>query len=334
MQIDDKEINKILLRYNLQDDLTARYVIESNFLTKYQINNCKKNIISALQGDKIASKQPLAILVGGQPGAGKTALINYTQNYFNPREFVVIDNDFFRAFHPNVSYIRKNYPQFYTCATEQLGADITDDIVSYFTGQNETNSKYNIIVHQTLSKSYVATGFLEKFNNLGYITGLNVLAVPYIESKMSQIERCEAQYNNLGFCRYVDSKHHFNSVSWLLNTVDKIESENLADFINVFARSENISSPTCIYTQVNNEDLLNDKDFLKLNVVENKNGFFSAVEVIEKTREEATTECLQNLEDRLGTVIENGGLRIPGMQPHIEEVQNFLNFSSQNYPPK
>lgn len=333
MQENKDEISIILQRYNLQDNLIARQVLEHNFLTKHQIKTCKKNIISALCGDKLASKNPMAILVGGQPGSGKTALINYTQNFFNEREFVVIDNDFFRAFHPNVANIRKNYPQFYTCATEQLGANITDDIISYFTGENETNSRYNIIVHQTLSKSYVATNFLEKFRSFGYITGLNVLAVPYIESKMSQIERCEAQFNSLGFCRYVDAKHHFNSVSWLLKTVDKIESENLADFINVYARGEKISSPNCVYSSVDKE-VLNEKEFLKLNVIENNNVFSSAIEAIDKTREDATADCIKTLESRLNSVIENGGLRIPGMQPHIEEVQNYLSLSSQNYPPR
>lgn len=356
MHKNQKEIDQILTRYNLQHNLTARKVLEENFLSKFQIQAIKRNIISALRGDKIPSQNPLAVLVGGQSGAGKTALINYTQFHFNAREFVVIDNDLFRAFHPNVSKIRKYFPQFYTCCTEQLGANIIGDVISYFTGENETNSKYNIILHQTLSKSDVAINYLNGFNNLGYTTGLNVLAVPYIESKMSQIERCQQQYNRLGFCRYVDSRHHFNSVSWLLETVDIIENYNLSNFINVFARSEDISNPICVYTSVNAPSFSVQKsksstinpclkilcsdtkeNFLQesgvyIKIVQNKNGFSSAVDAIQKTREVKEQACLQTLEDRINNVINDGGLRIPGMQPHIEEVQNFL-ISSQNYPP-
>ena len=360
MNKNQKEIDFILKRYNLQNNLVAGKVLEENFLSNLQIENIKKNIITALRGDKIASKTPIVIIVGGQSGSGKTALINYTQSIFSVREFIVIDNDLFRAFHPNVAYIRKYYPQFYTCATEQLGANITSDIISYFTGNNETNSKYNIILHQTLSRSAATITHLKHFNNLGYITGLNVLAVPYIESKMSQIERCQAQFNSLGFCRYVDSQHHFNSVSWLLQTVNKIEENKLANFINVFSRGEDISNPNCVYTSINlsssaicentfssdfpNENfneqtdcgqsltLRDGKNFLQ--IVENKNGFSSAVEAIEQTRKIKEQKCLETIKDRIDTIIKDGGLQIPGMQPHIEEVQNFLTFSAQNCPPK
>ena len=330
----NNEIEIILNKYNLQNNILARQVVEKNFLTKSQISVCKKNIISALQGDKVASQKPLSILVGGQSGAGKTALINYTQNMFSFREFVVIDNDLFRAFHPNVSEIRRLYPQFYTCATEQLSANILGDIISYFSGNNEANSKYNIILHQTLSKSEIVINYLTGFNNLGYTTGLNVLAVPYIESKMSQIERCTAQYNSLGFCRYVDSKHHLKSTSWLLETVDKIEKNSLTNFINVFSRSEDISKPNCVYTSVNNKEgvFINSNKPFQETIFDNKNGFSSAKEAIEKTREDKEEETLFTLDKRIDLVIENGGLQIPGMQPHIQEVQNYLT-SFQNHPP-
>ena len=121
-------------------------IMEKCKLTDEQLEERTATIINAMASDKVPSKNPLLVVVGGQSGAGKTALIDYTTLMSSKRDFVVIDNDFFRGFHPMAREIKNQYPEFYTAATDQLGLGITSKVISYFMENN-----YDVILHQTLN---------------------------------------------------------------------------------------------------------------------------------------------------------------------------------------
>ena len=113
---------------------TKEQIINKYKLTNKQVAEVLKTVIGVMSADKVPSDNPLAMIVGGQSGAGKTALINYTSLMSTKRDFVVIDNDFFRAFHPYAAEIKALYPDLYTEATDQIGLGITSDVISYFMG--------------------------------------------------------------------------------------------------------------------------------------------------------------------------------------------------------
>ncbi len=290
-------------------------------LTDEQIQAITKNVISVMAKDLVPSKNPLVIVVGGQSGSGKTALINYSSQLSAKREFVQIDNDFFRGFHPAVDHIKRAHPDYYVTATDQLGLGITADVIKYF-----TENRYNIILHQTLKSNRVVDDAITKFIDAGYTVGVRAFAVPYFESKMSQIERCEGQIETLGFCRHVSAVSHDTALEGLPNTIEYIETTGKYDFVQIFKRGQKISSPEMVYSKFNPAtkertlQVLSDCNNVQIPLNDNQNGFRSARVGVEKTREAEANRCAKTLDERIQRA-ENNPVNNPEMQIHIDELK-------------
>ena len=66
-----------------------------------------RNLRSLIRGKK-SSKQPIAILLGGQSGAGKTTIHRIKQKEFQGN-IVIIDGDSFRSQHPHYLELQQEY---------------------------------------------------------------------------------------------------------------------------------------------------------------------------------------------------------------------------------
>ena len=290
-------------------------------LTDAQIKEVTENAIFTLKKFYSPSEKPMVVIVGGQSGSGKTALIHYTSEMSDNRKFVKIDNDYFRSIHPYYDEIIKNHPDYYTVATDQLGLGITADVIKYF-----TENRYNIILHQTLKNNRVVDDAITKFIDAGYTVGVRAFAVPYFESKMSQIERCEGQIKQSGFCRHVAKIDHDTALEGLPNTVDYVEQSGKYDFIQIFKRGSDISLPTLVYSKFNEktkahtlqiiEDCSNDQ----VPMQDQTSGFASAKEAVEKTRESEAVRCMRTLDARIHDA-ERSRYNNEEMQMHIDELK-------------
>ena len=398
-------------------NLTEKEIMEKYALSPEKIEEIKDTIISVLSYDKTPSDKPLAIVVGGQSGAGKTALINYTAQMSTQRNFVQIDNDFFRGFHPKAEEIKALYPDFYTAATDQIGLGITSYIIAHFMGarcegndlfkvrkedckklnarlkeastseekkiisiekrnlisniangewkdlglSDDFKSKfekldfiyrrssneevkeltykelydlarsiidpyqYNIILHQTLKNNRIADDAITKFREAGYTVGVRAFAVPYTESKMSQIERCLGQIEKLGFCRYVRKVDHDAAVEGLPKTVGYIEQTGKYDFLEIFKRNnKDISKPTLVYSSFNPETIQTTTEVLadceEVSHEDEPFGFSSAQEAVEKTRAQEELKVAKTLDERIHAA-ETSPYNNPEMQTHIDELK-------------
>ena len=67
----------------------------------------ERNLRSLTRGKK-SSKQPIAILLGGQSGAGKTTIHRIKQKEFQGN-IIIIDGDSFRSQHPHYLELQQEY---------------------------------------------------------------------------------------------------------------------------------------------------------------------------------------------------------------------------------
>ena len=300
----------------------TRMIKELYFLSNEKIDEITKNIIKVMAADVLPSKQPLVVVVGGQSGSGKTSLIHYTEQISGKREFIEIDNDYFRSFHPKADEIKNKYPDYYVTATDQLGLGVTAAVIDYFRDHH-----YNIILHQTLKNNRVVDDAITKFINAGYTVGVRAFAVPYFESKMSQIERCEGQLEELHFCRHVAKVDHDAAIEGLPKTVEYIEQSGKYDFLEIYKRTENPNQPGLVYAKFN--ETTEDKTLAVLADCTNVSketqtyGFASAREAVEKTRETEAIKCAKTLDARI-LAAELNPYNNPVMQKHIDELKGQL----------
>ena len=289
------------------------------YLSNEEIDKITQHIIKVMAADVLPSKQPIAIVVGGQSGSGKTSLIHYTEQISAKREFIEIDNDYFRSFHPKADEIKDRFPDYYVTATDQLGLGVTSKVIDYFREHN-----YNIILHQTLKNNRVVDDAITKFIEAGYVVGVRAFAVPYFESKMSQIERCEGQLEELHFCRHVAKVDHDAAIEGLPKTVDYIEQSGKYDFLEIYKRTENPNQPGLVYAKFNPvteaktiEALV---DCTNMSKETQTYGFKSARDAVEKTRESEAIKCAKTLEVRI-LAAEQSPYNNPVMQSHIDELK-------------
>ncbi len=291
-------------------------------LTPEKIQSITQSIIKVMAADVLPDEQPIAIVVGGQSGSGKTSLIHYTEQISANREFIEIDNDFFRSFHPKANEIKDRYPDYYVSATDQLGLGVTSTVIDYF-----REHKYNIILHQTLKNNRVVDDAMTKFINAGYTVGVRAFAVPYFESKMSQIERCLAQLATLHFCRHVAKVDHDAAIEGLPSTIQYIEESGKYDFLEIYKRTDNPNQPGLVYSHINekNEEktLRALADCTNVSKENQTYGFANAREAVEKTRESEAIKCAKTLAERIQKA-ENSPYNNIVMQLHIDELKDSL----------
>mgnify|MGYP003289010983 CR=1 FL=1 len=302
-------------------------VVEKYRLSPELLEQIKHTIIESLIYDKTPSENPLAIIVGGQSGSGKTALINYTQQLSSQRSFITIDNDYFRGFHPQANVIREQHPDYFRQATDQLGMDLTSEIVDYFIKNN-----YDVIFHQTLRNNRIADDAITKFRDSGYTVGVCAFAVPYFLSKASQVQRCISQIDKLGYCRYVQADSHISAYLNMPETIDYIQTNNLYDYIQVYKRSDNIAKPTNVYTTFNpqtlNKTLKTIKNCENLPQCEETYGFFSAKDAIIRTRVYETKKMESYLFSQIKELEKQA--QTEELKIHIGELQNAFSIYQSN----
>lgn len=291
-------------------------------LSEPQIRKAVHKIINALSKKAKPSEHPLVIVVGGQSGSGKTGLINYTAQMSDQRKFVCIDNDYFRGFHPQDKEIRAKYPDYFTIATDQLGLGVTAEIIEYF-----KEHRYNIILHQTMKSNRIVDDAITKFIDAGYTVGVRIYAVPYFESKISQIERCEEQLKSDGCCRHVSQKDHDTALVGLPQTIEYLEQTGKYDFIEVFKRGARIEKPEVVYAKLNEKNKGHTAavlaDCQKQLCFNQPFEFASAHEAVEKTRQSEALKCVKTLDARIRDAEESPYNNFE-MQLHIDELKERL----------
>lgn len=281
----EEEIVRIMKEYSLNEE---------------EINFAIDRIEQSLIVGKESQEHPIAIVVAGQPGAGKTGVISTFTQRLNGTQ-VIIDNDEMREEHPRVDEIKALYPELYTACTDQLSFTATPEII-----KRMIDKKYNIILHQTLKGDYIARsedGAISRFLDAGYTVVVVALAVSELESDISMLERCQGVANISGIKRLVPQENHDRAYNGLPGTIDYIEKNGKYDSIIIVKRVPYLpSNPDVIYKTVNKGlSIEKIRNLEKLGISENYNlekgirfgAYDSARETVETTRKIDSIESLR-----------------------------------------
>lgn len=286
--MNDKEVEKILKEYKLSEE-------EHN-----ELYGMIKRIWTA---DKFPVKNPIAVIIGGQTGSGKSGIISYSQKMFEDGNVVVINSDEIKPFHPKSEEIAKNYPELYTKITDQESNTWTSKLFE------ETREEgYNIIFEGTMKNNRVADDAIENLRKRGYTVVVRGLAVCDLESRLSILERYEAQVATKGWGRLVVTEHHNQTYNGMPNTISYIEDTGKYDILEIFKRGETPDMPELIYGKINkqsNEKIkksIENKRFVS--EIDKKYGYNSGKDAVLKYREEDYGRVLPECEERFKIIKE------------------------------
>ena len=283
------EINKeeILKKYKLTDKEHEQY---------YQ------TIKRIYTGGKIPVDNPIAVIIGGQTGAGKSGIIGYSTKMFMDDNVIIINSDEIKPFHPQSEEIAKLYPQMYTEITDQESNTWTSQLF-----EELRREKYNIIFEGTMKNNRIADESITELQDLGYTVVVRGIATCDLESRMSILERYEGQVRTKGWGRLVTTNHHNQTYVGMPNTIDYIENTGKYDVLEIFTRGESPDQPINVYSAHNSSESekikLALKDKRAVSKYTRKFGYKNAKAAVLGAREEEYDRVIETLQPRIKAVL-------------------------------
>lgn len=228
-----------IAQYNLEDDINKNFPIIWKVLTnEFKLSSPEK---------------PVGILLGGQPGAGKSfATIKITEHLNN--NVLVINGDEFRVYH-------KYYGEFY-----QLYGKDASKYTGEFAGRmvekirNEAIKQgLNVVIEGTFRTVDTPLKELHNLKNNGYEAKVIVCTCPKELSWDSTIKRAEELEASGRQPRYVPKEHHDLVTDNLAKNTSVIFNSGLASSLEIYSREarlfDSLSGNTNDIQKVINQEL-------------------------------------------------------------------------------
>ena len=175
----------------------------------------------APQLDKVESQeQPKAIILAGQPGAGKGGLVRTATVQFDG-QVVVVDPDQMRDFYPNVRALKADSPYAW--------ADETHVDASKWAGELRSaaiEQKKNLIIDTTLGKYESGAKLVAELREKGYEIEVRALATHRLESELGVESRFSRTMATEGHGRYVPAAIQEQAYSKLPDNLDQLQARN------------------------------------------------------------------------------------------------------------
>ena len=211
-----------------------------------------KEILEYYKSMYSPTENPKVVLLGGQPGAGKSGLenmVNIKKNY------VSISGDDYREYHPRFKEINLEYGREASKYTQQWAAEITEKLIKEL-----RKEKYNLIIEGTLRTAELPLKEANAFKKAGYNVELNVVVVKPEKSRLGTLERYEAMLKQGKVPRMTPKEHHDLVVNNIGNNLEIIYNSKAFDNIKLFDRENNLLYNYKESPNVNPKDILN-KEF-------------------------------------------------------------------------
>ncbi|CAN5607250.1 hypothetical protein BH11CYA1_BH11CYA1_18300 [soil metagenome] len=199
-------------------------------------NNQHKRIYGRIEresfGDSRSVDSPLVIITGGQPGSGKSKLLEQSRELFPDGNVVVINGDDLRNFHPLAKEILKLDDAMFAVRTDPDSREWTRKL---FDRAIETS--HNIIFESTMREAGPISVTMQRLRERGYQLTAKVIATHERFSITGIFRRYEEQKAAKGYGRWSELSSHDAGYEGMPTTVDYIEKHGLVDRLEVYSRS-------------------------------------------------------------------------------------------------
>lgn len=227
--------------------------LESAILEKYKLSEEEHDayyeiIKRAYLAGKLPVDNPIAVIVGGQTGAGKSGILGYSAKMFEDKNVIIVNSDEIKAFHPFEEEIAREYPSLYTKITDQESNTWTSRLFNEL-----RHDGYNIIFEGTMKNNRIADESIEELEKLNYTVIVRGLATCDLESRISILERYEGQVAAKGAGRLVVPEHHNQTYAGMPQTIKYIEENKKYDVLEIYSRGIRPDKPERIYAKHNIE---------------------------------------------------------------------------------
>lgn len=205
---------------------------------KYQLTEAQhqaifeRRIKPHLFAEAKAVERPVAVIFGGQPGAGKSASVDMALEELKGRGGAVqIIGDDLRGYHPRHDQLMK--------LDDKTAAFYTDKDSGRWVEKTIAEAKerrVNLVIEGTMRNGDVVASTMKSLREAGYEIDARALAVSHRLSEQGILQRYENQKLDRGTGRMTTAEAHRAGYDGMLATLERVEREKLADRVSLYRR--------------------------------------------------------------------------------------------------
>lgn len=177
--------------------------------------------------DKEPSGHPRAIILGGQPSAGKSALAKIAQNELP--SILTINGDKYREHHPLHKELIKE-PLKYSSETQIFSNVFTEGLID-----EAIRNRLNVSVEGTMRRSEVVADTTRKFKRAGFEVELMCISAPPELTAVNLFSRYASEVQLMDSGRLADFESHNQACNGILKTLDDAYENTDIDRIRLYA---------------------------------------------------------------------------------------------------
>ncbi|MFJ1847045.1 zeta toxin family protein [Streptomyces sp. NPDC088146] len=189
-------------------------------------------ILPAFTQGAARQSHPVVVIVGGQPGAGKTHIADLVQGVLNRRGGAVrVARDLYKAAH-------RYYDALLAADVRTAGAKVRPD-TSRWQAEVEEHiraCRFDAVVESALADPDETRASSAAYRRSGHRIEVVALATPEALSQLGILDRFLTEAVHAAGGRYVSWENHDSCAKQMLSTLAVIEAEQLADRITVVRR--------------------------------------------------------------------------------------------------
>lgn len=190
-----------------------------------------------------ASGRPTLVLLGGQPGAGKTRALDAIARAH--QDIAAVTGDDFRIHHPNFVELAKADPLGMPNTTSAVASPLVRRCLDHALGKrydeagqlvDERGDQYSVLLEGVFSRPEMVLSTVEEFSAAGFDVHAYAMAVP------EHLSRLSAEYRYLAAsspyaARWTPPTAHDRAFSTLPETAAALEQSPLVSHIEVWTRT-------------------------------------------------------------------------------------------------
>lgn len=187
--------------------------------------------------DAVPSPTPAVVLMGGQPGSGKSGLLDEATAYLSTPQApaVQIVGDDLRDYHPDFKRLLAVDDRTAAAATDQDSGRWVEMSIEY-----ARKNRYSVAIEGTMRNPQVPLQTAAAFRGDGYDVEAWVMAVDPLSSKLGILLRYHQQREAFGHGRFTIDAAHDAGVTGLLDSVDALQDAQAVDRFLVATRGPNV----------------------------------------------------------------------------------------------
>lgn len=196
-----------------------------------EFKDVQQYIIGFYRPDATPSEKPVAIIVGAQPGSGKSLLENVALQDLGYNA-IVCNLDKLRDFHPSADKIKSDHEAYYPELTGDYAWKWREGLMDHC-----VKNRLNFVMEVTFANGDDINKLMQQLKESDYRVDLKLLAVHPKLSLLGTQVRYEKQKFEEASGRMIDKEAHDERYSKLVPSLIKVQNAALYDKMQIYGRN-------------------------------------------------------------------------------------------------